>query len=560
MAPELFDDGGVHSYASDFWALGCVLYECYAGRPPFVEKEFTQLVKSILSDPIPPLPGNPSRPFVNLINSLLVKNPAERIQWAELCGHAFWRSKFTSVPLPPQPAFDNMIELYAKPCLSERNGDKSHQNKTPPKYREKDVKGALKQDENSTFGSRGFETPGKGTPSGRRTQTKVSGRVVEEKQKDRPSATRGANLLRLSRIAKSNLQRENEKENYRRPMPNSSENDAEVKFENTDMELDFNENTEDEAQDESDNATCMPEDKLSSQDLHQGKVEEIENNTQQFDTPSVVNMPASDEPKALDQDSSSEHIEVAATPPSVSPQLKNQRVKEGSGSVPDSDSTKSSNSISQVLWHPSDLSVRPVMPSRKADKLSEVIPSLPFEALQASDYLKMPKEKLDAMNNKIIAILNGNTSVGEKQNVIRYLEMLSSNADIANILTNGPIMLMLVKMVRQSKAFALRVQLTSLIGLLIRHSTFIEDDLAHSGILGSLTDGLRDKQEKVRRFSMAALGELLFYISTQSDHNRDNNPPESPSKDNKSASGWQVSFLPYCHNLHVCVPNCLKLG
>jgi serine/threonine-protein kinase ULK4 len=71
------------------------------------------------------------------------------------------------------------------------------------------------------------------------------------------------------------------------------------------MELDFNENTEDEAQDESDNATCMPEDKLSSQDQHQGKVEEIENNTQQFDTPSVVNMPASDEPKALDQDSSS---------------------------------------------------------------------------------------------------------------------------------------------------------------------------------------------------------------------------------------------------------------
>lgn len=560
MAPELFDDGGVHSYASDFWALGCVLYECYAGRPPFVEKEFTQLVKSILSDPIPPLPGNPSRPFVNLINSLLVKNPAERIQWPELFGHAFWRSKFTSVPLPPQPAFDNMIELYAKPCLSERNGDKSHQNKTPPKYREKDVKGAPKQDENSIFGSRGSETPVKGTPSGRRTQTKASGRVVEEKQKDRPSATRGANLLRLSRIAKSNLQRENEKENYRRPLPNSSENDAEVKIENTDMELDFNENTEDEAQDESDNGTCLPEDKLSSQDQHQGKAEEIESNTQQFDTPSVVNMPASDEPKALDQDSSSEHIEVAALPPSVSPQFKNQRVKEGSGSVIDSDSTKSSNNISQVLWHPSDLSVRPVMPSRKADKLSEVIPSLPFEALQASDFVKMPKEKLDAMSNKIIAILNGNISVGEKQNVIRYLEMLSSNADTANILTNGPIMLMLVKMVRQSKAFALRVQLTSLIGLLIRHSTFIEDDLANSGILGSLTDGLRDKQEKVRRFSMAALGELLFYISTQNDHNRDNNPPESPSKDNKSTSGWQVSFLLYCHNLHVCVPNCLKLG
>ena len=550
MAPELFEDGGVHSYASDFWALGCVLYECYAGRPPFMGGEFTQLVRSILSDPVPPLPGNPSRPFVNLINSLLVKDPAERIQWPELCGHAFWRTRFTPVPLPPQPAFTNMIEQYARPCLSERNGDKSLQNKTPPKYREKDVKGAPKHDENSVLGLRGYETPIKGTQSGRRTQTKASGRVVEEKQKNRPSATRGVNLLRLSRIAKTNLQRENEKENYRRPLPNGSENDAEVKIENTDMELDFNENTEDEAHDESDSITCTPEDKMSSQDQHQGKVEDVENNTHQFDTP--VNMPAPDESKPLDQELSSEHIEVAATPPSVSPQLKNQRIKDGSGSVPDSDSSKSSNNISQVLWHPSDLSVRPVMPSRKADKLLEVIPSLPFEALQASDFVKMPKEQLDALNGRIMSILSGNTSIGEKQNVIRYLEMLSTNADAANILTNGPIMLILVKMLRQSKVSALRVQLASLVGLLIRHSTFIEDDLANSGILGSLSDGLRDKQDKVRRFSMAALGELLFYISTQNDQTRDNNPPESPSKDYKSTSGWQVSFLFYCHNLCVC--------
>ncbi|CBI26123.3 unnamed protein product, partial [Vitis vinifera] len=415
MAPELFQDGGVHSYASDFWALGCVLYECYAGRPPFVGREFTQLVKSILSDPTPTLPGTPSRPFVNLINSLLVKDPAERIQWPELCGHAFWRTKFTSVPLPPQPAFDNLIDLYSKLC-------------------------------------------------GRRAQTKASGRVADEKQKDPSSATGGVNLLRLSRIAKSNLQRENEKENYRRPLPNNSENDSE----------------------------------------HQGKVEEMEDNTNQLDTAHVVSIPVSDDSRTFDHES--DHVEVAATPPSVSPQVRIQRVKEGS-----------------------------------ADKLPETLPSLPFDALAASDFIKMSKEQLDSLNNRIITIFNGNTTIAEKQNVIKYLEMLSNNADAANILTNGPIMMVIVKMLRQSKASALRVQLASLIGLLIRHSTFIDDDLASSGILGSLTDGLRDRQEKVRRFSMAALGELLFYISTQNEHAKDNNPPESPSKDSRSSSGWQVS-------------------
>ncbi|KAG8636632.1 serine/threonine-protein kinase RUNKEL [Manihot esculenta] len=528
MAPELFEDGGVHSYASDFWALGCVLYECYTGRPPFVGREFTQLVKSILSDPTPALPGNPTRPFANLVNSLLVKDPAERIHWTELCGHAFWRTKFAPVSLPPQPAFDNMIELYTKPCLSERNGDRTLQNKTPPKYREKDAKGTPKPDENSILGSRGHETPVKSTFSGRKIQTKASGRVVEEKLRDPSIANRGVNLLRLSRIAKSNLQRENEKENYRRPMPNSSENDAEVKIEDTDMELDFNENTEDDTHEEPDGTE------------HPGSIpEEVESNTHQLETSPVVNMPASDESSTNDHESSSEHVDMAASPLSTSHQVKTQRTKEALGAA-EFDFSKSSNNLSEVLWHPSDLSVRPVMPSRKTDKVSEGTPSLPFEALQPSDFVKMSKEQLDAFNNRIISIFSGNTSIGEKQNLIRYLEILSSNVDAANILTNGPIMLMVAKMLRLAKASTLRVQLASLIGLLIRHSTFIEDDLANSGILGSLTDGLRDRQEKVRRFSMAALGELLFYISTQTEQSRDNNTPESPSKDNRSTCGWQV--------------------
>ncbi|XVF62697.1 hypothetical protein PTKIN_Ptkin09bG0029100 [Pterospermum kingtungense] len=46
-------------------------------------------------------------------------------------------------------------------------------------------------------------------------------------------------------------------------------------------------------------------------------------------------------------------------------------------------------------------------------------------------------------------------------------------------------------------------------------------------------------EEKVRRFSMAALGELLFYVSSQNERARDSNRPESPLKDNRPSSGWQ---------------------
>lgn len=546
MAPELFQDGGVHSYSSDFWALGCVLYECYTGRPPFIDKEFTQLAKSILLDAHPPLPGTPTRPFVNLINSLLIKDPAERIQWPELCNHAFWRTKFVPLALPPQPAFANMIELSSEPRLTERNGDKPLRNKTPTRSCGKDSRMPNKQDENFGSAAKGEETPTKGTYSGRKAQTKPSGKITDAKQRDASNNTGGVNLLRLSRIAKSNLHRENEKENYRRPLPNSSKNDAEIKIENNDMELDFNESTEDEGHDETDvseNESSTTDDNLSTPCKHAGKVEETNTIIIQSEVPNVVDTPLLDNSITQEQELSSEPMDVSpavATPPSgASPHLKTPRIKDVSGRVLDFDATKSTSDLLEVLWHSSDLSVRPVMPSRKFDKGSDVMPSLPFHAILPTDFTKMPKDKLDLMYNRIISIMNGNAN-GEKQNVLRYLEMLSTNADAANILTNGPIMLVLVKMVRQSKALALRVQLSSLIGLLIRHSTFIGDDLANSGILGALTDGLRDRQEKVRRFSMAAMGELLFYISTLNDPSKDNNPQESPSKDGRPSSSWQV--------------------
>lgn len=49
MAPELFQEGGVHSFQSDLWSLGCVLFELATGHPPYVSTYFNELVELILN-------------------------------------------------------------------------------------------------------------------------------------------------------------------------------------------------------------------------------------------------------------------------------------------------------------------------------------------------------------------------------------------------------------------------------------------------------------------------------------------------------------------------------
>ncbi|ONM31074.1 Serine/threonine-protein kinase RUNKEL [Zea mays] len=517
MAPELFRDGGVHSYASDFWALGCVLYECYTGRPPFVGREFTQLVKSVISDPTPPLPDNPSRSLQNLIDCLLMKDPAERLQWSELCEHNFWRTSILMIPLPPQPAFDNMIELSATPYLAERNGDKPSRQLTPPKHRENI--GLRKKDENSTKPSM---TPVKNVQSGKKNSAK-------------PKAVgfKGVNILRMSRIAKLNLQRERDKENYRRPPTETTENETEVNIENNDMELDFGENPEGDAPDDtdgSDNPGSAGNENPQSTDANEENY--MENQVDMLTDEGSVKPDIMVE---TEQNSCSDNLDVAASPPSSMRKAHRAKVTPcpATGSEP--------SNIFEAFWHPTDLAVKPVMPIRKADKAVDMIPTLPFEALTAGDYTKLPKEQMNAFNSQILQSLSGTYQVSQKQNTIRYLEMLSMNSDAANKITNGPIMLLLIKMLRLSKTSVLRVQIASLMGLLIRYSTALDVELASSGIFNALSDGLRDKHDKLRRFCMATLGELLFYISTQSDQdNKEINTQESPLKGNRPATSWQV--------------------
>jgi serine/threonine protein kinase len=99
MAPELFTSEGVHSFQSDFWAVGCMLYELRRGSAPFGGEDAAigQLVERIqtmepVSSPLLAPHGKEgdkrnanipslSAELADLLRWLLEKVPMNRCSW-----------------------------------------------------------------------------------------------------------------------------------------------------------------------------------------------------------------------------------------------------------------------------------------------------------------------------------------------------------------------------------------------------------------------------------------------------------------------------------------------
>ncbi|KAI3360784.1 hypothetical protein L3Q82_013026, partial [Scortum barcoo] len=94
-APEVLQ-GSETNMSSDLWALGCILYYMYTGKPPFCSDSNTEVREMILhQEPPPPRQtvlsaSPPSDDFQDLLKGLLSKNPDKRLDWPELLDHPFW--------------------------------------------------------------------------------------------------------------------------------------------------------------------------------------------------------------------------------------------------------------------------------------------------------------------------------------------------------------------------------------------------------------------------------------------------------------------------------------
>lgn len=183
-------------------------------------------------------------------------------------------------------------------------------------------------------------------------------------------------------------------------------------------------------------------------------------------------------------------------------------------------------SISTLSTHASDLVVRPIVNNRRVEPNGAAMDpvhdakALPFPALDVKSVLGLSRPELEAFLTAVYRSVAESSPMRSKVNALAYFETLCSNAEAANVLVNSSLASMFVEVLAQSKAPTLRTRLCSILGLLFRHATEIGDELLaneKTNICETLAEVIDDSNERAKRKAMATLGELLFYVATQSE-------------------------------------------
>lgn len=95
MAPELVQEQP-YNHSVDIWSYGIILYELFAGQPPFYTNNLYSLIKMIVRNPVK-YPSNMSSEFKSFLKGLLIKEPNKRMSWPEILDHPFLRASSSDV-------------------------------------------------------------------------------------------------------------------------------------------------------------------------------------------------------------------------------------------------------------------------------------------------------------------------------------------------------------------------------------------------------------------------------------------------------------------------------
>jgi eukaryotic-like serine/threonine-protein kinase len=81
MAPEQVRSRGIDA-RTDIYSLGVIMYELFAGRPPYMGDDMAVLFQHVEGNPVPPRQANPDLPpaLEEIILKAMAVDPEQRFQ------------------------------------------------------------------------------------------------------------------------------------------------------------------------------------------------------------------------------------------------------------------------------------------------------------------------------------------------------------------------------------------------------------------------------------------------------------------------------------------------
>ncbi|KNC51741.1 uncharacterized protein AMSG_07810 [Thecamonas trahens ATCC 50062] len=494
MAPELFSALGVHSFASDLWSFGVVLFELATGAPPFAADSLHATLEAIVAGPIPALPlgtDDAAAQLAALLNGLLVRHPGARASWAAVLSSSLWGDNAPELlHLPCQPAFE--AYLASLPADAAPAVDISA------------LEAAIIVPDDEYATPRSPDAP----PSAPRVST--------------PAAEAPHSRIALPRDDPSRRTRDAVVE-FRAsgPAPGAAASIASVISQTID---DHSLAVPGPA-----SPAASPISSPRSPSGHSGA-----------DHPDPDAGPSSEPPSSLPP-----HLVRPLTAPSSSTPTRAPTQASPRAELPAPPDTAAGDTLPRqplvelapppprTLVNPAhvvehlfaavDNSVKPIVRNKKIEKLPVLdydVALLPFEELLPRDVVAL-KETPGALEDFLGQVYAGlSSSDATSHHVLVYLQALSLDTDVANIVVNSSLLSLLVKAMRRTKVPHAKFNYARLMGILVRHATIIADDVAKSGIDVALCETLRNADPTLAKEAMASLGELLFYIAS-----RDEGPP-----------------------------------
>eukprot|EP00794_Sanderia_malayensis_P019293 gene19293-21217_t len=421
IAPEILL-GGSFTKLSDFWSLGCLLYECFTGSPPYVATRFDDLLRKIKSEdvqfPVQGKDGFSSKAtdsFYSLIKGLLSKDPLQRFSWQTLCSHDFWQGEL-------QHIIDDMMSTVSDNLVAN----------------------SLSKSNASLFKS---------------------------------------NLSVCRNLAKDKVSTEQE------------DKDA-LLYESFDHHEECNVS----------NVSATKED-----------IEKTRKPRESTGTFLAVG-----KPKYSSARESRKLSDLNAFISHSLPQ-KTSLVAEKEANI------GLNLNLVDLLYHPSDLDVSPIIDNPKIQKpclLKWDLHHIPFATLKAENVEQMPQEEIDSHITVICEFFqhlvkgskgSAGMALRAKTHTLGYLCNIAKSDKIANTLIGNGFIKILLNELRGSGPQDLKIRVGKLLGTLACSATYISPEFKMTEVFSVLTDALRDNLCVIplKIALLPALGEFMFYAATQ---------------------------------------------